>query len=237
MRGKSRKIIELKNVHKVYHLREGEIPIPALKEVNLDIHDGEFIVILGASGSGKSTLMNMIGALDVPTEGKIYLEGKDISKFSESKLAQARGKKIGFVFQQFNLVPILDALRNVTLPMIFQDVSEEKRVARAKELLGLVGLKERTTHRPTELSGGEQQRVAISRALANDPDIILADEPTGNLDSKTGKQIMEIISKLHKEEGKTIILVTHDVNLLKYAYRTIYLKDGVVIKDNHRKRR
>jgi putative ABC transport system ATP-binding protein len=221
MRGKSRKIIELKNVHKVYHLREGEIPIPALKEVNLDIHDGEFIVILGASGSGKSTLMNMIGAL----------------KFSESKLAQTRGKKIGFVFQQFNLVPILDALRNVTLPMIFQDVSEEKRIARAKELLRLVGLKERVTHKPTELSGGEQQRVAISRALANDPDIILADEPTGNLDSKTGKQIMEIISKLHKEEGKTIILVTHDVNLLKYAYRTIYLKDGMVIKDNHKKRR
>lgn len=228
-------IIELRNVKKIYHL--GKVPVQALKGVNLKIFQGDFAIILGKSGSGKSTLMNMVGALDTPSKGEILLEGHDIKKFSESALAQFRGKKIGFVFQQFNLMPILSASQNVSLPMMFQNISDKQRTKRAEELLGIVGLKERMNHKPTELSGGEQQRVAIARALSNDPDVILADEPTGNLDSKTGKSIMEILKKLHKKEKKTIILVTHDINLVKYAHRTIYLKDGNIIKDNHIKKR
>ena len=226
-------IIELQNLWKTYHL--GEVPINALKGINIKVYRGDFIIILGKSGSGKSTLMNMIGALDIPTRGKIFLDGKDISHFDESTLAQVRGRKIGFVFQQFNLMPVLSASENVSLPMLFQDKSSHERKKRAEELLKLVGLEKRGKHRPAELSGGEQQRVAIARALANDTDIILADEPTGNLDSNTGLQIMTLLSKLHHEQGKTIILVTHDVNLVKYAHRTIYLKDGVVVSDNHHK--
>ena len=224
-------VIELRNVWKTYKL--GKIPVHALSGVDLKIHKGEFMTVLGASGSGKSTLMNMIGALDVPSKGYIYLDGKDISKLGESTLAQIRGKKIGFVFQQFNLIPILDAVQNVALPMLFQDVPEKDE--KARKLLELVGLKERMEHKPTELSGGEQQRVAIARALANDPDVILADEPTGNLDSNTGKQIMELIGRLQKEEKKTVIMVTHDINLIKYTHRTIYLKDGKIIKDGEGK--
>ncbi len=227
-------VIELKNLWKTYSL--GNVPLHALKGVNLKIYKGEFLVVLGKSGSGKSTMMHMIGALDTPTKGAILLDGKDISELNESALAQIRGKKIGFVFQQFNLMPILDAMQNVALPMLFQNIDLETREKRAKDLLTLVGLGKRMVHKPTELSGGEQQRVAIARALSNDPEVILADEPTGNLDSNTGKQIMQLLLKLHKEEKKTIILVTHDVNLVKYAYRTIYLKDGVIIKDTNHKR-
>jgi len=234
MEEKKRKVIELKSLYKTY--RAGKVPVTALKNINVDVYEGDFIVILGASGSGKSTMMNMIGALDDPTKGKIYLDGEDVSKFSESELAQARGKKIGFVFQQFNLMPILDAVGNVTLPMTFQNIEEGEREKTARKLLEKVGLGERMDHRPAELSGGEQQRVAIARALANNPEIILADEPTGNLDSKTGLQIMTLISKLQKEEKKTVILVTHDTNLVKYAHRTIILKDGMIIQDNHKKR-
>ncbi len=232
MKRKEVPIIELKNVYKTYYL--GKTTVQAIKGINLKVYEGDFIVILGKSGSGKSTMMNLIGALDVPTQGKIFLEGKDITSFSESDLAQIRGSMIGFVFQQFNLMPILSAKENVSLPMLFQEIPSYEREKRAEGILKLVGLERRTKHKPTELSGGEQQRVAIARALANDTEVILADEPTGNLDSVTGKQIMELLSKLHKQ-GKTIILVTHDINLVKYGHRTIYLKDGIIISDNHKK--
>jgi putative ABC transport system ATP-binding protein len=174
--------------------------------------------------------MNQVGVLDLPSKGEIFLEGKQISLLSESDLAQLRGRKIGFIFQQFNLISTLTALENVVMPAIFQDVSEEKRLKRAKELLKMVDLEDRMYHRPNELSGGQQQRVAIARALINDPEIILADEPTGNLDSKSGRQVMQMLADLHTKEGKTIILVTHDVELVKYSEKTIYLKDGEVVK-------
>ncbi|RLG11088.1 lipoprotein-releasing system ATP-binding protein LolD [Candidatus Pacearchaeota archaeon] len=228
---KKEPLIELKNIKKTYHL--GKVPLDALKGINLKVYPQDFIIILGKSGSGKSTLMNMIGALDSPTHGKIFLNGKDIFHFNESALAQLRGQKIGFVFQQFNLMPILNASQNVSLPMMFQNIPSNERENRGKELLKLVGLENRMNHKPAELSGGEQQRVAVARSLANDPEVILADEPTGNLDSKTGRQIMELLKKLHEKKKKTIILVTHDINLIKYAHRTIYLKDGMIIKDNH----
>ena len=223
-------IIKLKNVHKSYQM--GESIVHALGGVNLTIEEGDFVVILGPSGSGKSTMMNMVGALDTPTKGTIYLEGKDISKLHESNLAQIRGMKIGFVFQQFNLMPFLNAVQNVALPMIFQNKTKKEREDRARELLIMVGLKERLDHRPNQLSGGERQRVAIARALSNDPKVILADEPTGNLDSKTGEQIMTIFEKLYREEKKTIILVTHDSHLVKYSHRAIYLKDGVIVRED-----
>jgi putative ABC transport system ATP-binding protein len=230
---KGQPIIELKNVWKTYD--QGEVPVHALKGIDLRIYEGDFVVILGKSGSGKSTLMNMIGALDTPSKGKIFLSGADIKSFSESSLAQVRGSTIGFVFQQFNLMPILSAVENVALPMFFQGIPSIDRIKRSEELLGLVGLGSRMYHKPTELSGGEQQRVAIARALSNNTAIILADEPTGNLDSNTGEQIMQLLSALHKKDKKTIILVTHDINLVKYAHRTIYLKDGIITSDNHHK--
>ena len=188
------------------------------------------MAIIGPSGSGKSTLMNQVGILDVPSKGNVYLDGKNISDFSESALAKVRGEKIGFVFQQFNLIPTLTALENVVLPTIFQNKPEEVRDKKAIDLLTSVGLKERLNHKPNELSGGQQQRVAISRALINDPEIILADEPTGNLDSSSGKQIMEMLTLLHKRDKKTIILVTHDIHLVRYSHRTIHLKDGRIEK-------
>jgi len=223
-------IIELKDVYKIYKM--GKVDVPALQGVSLIIKQKDFLAIMGPSGSGKSTLMYLVGVLDIPTSGKIFLDGKDISKMPESTLAQIRGRKIGFVFQRFNLIPTLTALENVTLPMAFQRVSEAKRLARAKELLDLVGLKERMHHRPNELSGGEQQRVAIARALSNDPEVILADEPTGNLDSKTGDQIMKLLVDLHKKEKKTIIVVTHDADIARYADKKVVLKDGKVLKDH-----
>jgi putative ABC transport system ATP-binding protein len=223
-----KEIIELKDVWKTYHM--GKMSLDVLKGINLEINKNEFVAIVGPSGSGKSTLMNQVGVLDVPSKGQILLDNKDISKYSESELAQIRGRKIGFIFQQFNLIPTLTALENVTLPTIFQNVPEEVRLRRAKKLLTDVGLGERMNHRPNELSGGQQQRVAICRALVNNPEIILADEPTGNLDSASGKQIMELLSRLHSEEKKTIILVTHDIELVRYAHRTIFIKDGLVTK-------
>jgi len=183
---------------------------------------------MGPSGSGKSTLLHMIGALDTPTKGKVYIAGKDISRYSEDELAGIRGKNIGFVFQQFNLFPNLTAQENVILPMVFQKSPEKERVKRARELLFSLGLEDRIHHRPAELSGGEKQRIAIARALANDPEIIVADEPTGNLDSETGKKIMEVLRTLNKEEGKTLILVTHDPNIAKLAEKTIHIKDGKI---------
>lgn len=221
-------IIKLENVWKIYKM--GEVEVPALRGLNLKIKRGEFIAVQGASGSGKSTALNSIGCLDVPTKGRVYLEDKDISKLPESELAQIRGKKIGFIFQQFNLISTLTALENVTLPMIFQNISSEKRVKKAKELLEMVELGDRINHKPNEMSGGQQQRVAIARSLANDPEVILADEPTGNLDSKTGETVINFLDKLHKEKKTTIIMVTHDANLAKHAQRIEYLKDGVIIQ-------
>lgn len=224
----TKKIIQLKDVWKIY--RMGEVEVPALKGININIYEKEYVSVIGASGSGKSTTMNMIGCLDNPTKGNIYLKDINIKKLTESKLAQIRGQEIGFVFQTFNLIPSLDAVENVSLPMMFQEITQTKRKERAEYLLESVGLKHRMYHKPSQMSGGEMQRVAVARALANNPKIILADEPTGNLDSKNGKQIMEILRKLHKEENKTIVLVTHDISLAKGTDREIKLKDGMVVR-------
>jgi len=224
-------VLSLKNVSKVYQL--GKVELVALKGINLDIYQGDFVTIMGPSGSGKSTLLNLIGCLDSPTKGKVFLKGKDISLMSESQLSQFRGKTIGFVFQEFNLLPQLDALENVALPMVFQEVSQEKRREKAKELLTLVELDERMLHQPAELSGGERQRVAIARSFANSPEIIIADEPTGNLDSTTGKKVMEILTDFHKKEGKTMIVVTHDPHIADYSEIIVNIKDGQIIA-NHK---
>lgn len=220
-------VLEVKDVWKIYKV--GEEEVAALAGVSLKINEGEFISIMGPSGSGKSTLMNMIGLLDRPTKGKVFLEGKNTSEMSEKELAKARGRKIGFVFQKYNLINTLTALENVTLPMIFQKISEEERVKRARGLLKIVNMSHRENHKPSELSGGEQQRIAIARALAMNPKIILADEPTGNLDSKTEKKIMEIFIQLNKKFGHTVILVTHDPEVASYAQKIIRIKDGKII--------
>jgi putative ABC transport system ATP-binding protein len=220
------KAVQLKDVWKIYRL--GKVELVVLKGINLEIPKGDFIAIMGASGSGKSTLMYIIGCLDVPSRGKIFLGGRDISAFSENQLAQVRGKKIGFVFQQFNLLPNLNALENVMLPMVFQGVKDEERKERARNLLKAVHLENRFYHKPSELSGGERQRIAIARALANDPEVVLADEPTGNLDSATGKMIMEILTDLHRKGGRTIIVVTHDPNIAGYSQKIIQIKDGQI---------
>lgn len=216
-------IIKLDKVHKEYAM--GDSIIKALNGVEATIKKGDFIAIVGPSGSGKSTMMNMVGALDIPTFGKIFLDEKNIASMHESELAQIRGKKIGFIFQTFNLIPTLTAMENVALPMMFQKVPKHKRNERAKELLKKVGLSERMDHLPSELSGGQRQRVAIARALSNDPDVILADEPTGNLDSKTGKEILQMFIQLNKE-GKTIIIVTHDDDVARHAGKVLKMKDG-----------
>ncbi len=222
-------IIRLEDVWKIYKM--GEVEVQALRGLTLDIKKGEFVAIMGPSGSGKSTAVNMVGCLDVPTRGKVFLDGHDISLLSESNLAQIRGRKIGFIFQQFNLISTLSALENVALPMMFQGLDLRKRQKKASKLLELVDLGNRLDHRPSELSGGQQQRVAIARALANDPEVILADEPTGNLDSKTGTNVMDFLKKLNKEEKRTIVMVTHDPNVAKQAARTTYLKDGKAVLD------
>lgn len=216
----------MENVWKVYQF--GKIELAVLKDVSLEVAPGAFVVILGPSGSGKSTMLHMVGCLDLPTRGKIFLDNRDISQMSEDELAKNRGQKIGFIFQQFNLLPNLSALENVMMPMIFQGKSEEERQERAKFLLNSLGLGERIFHRPTELSGGEQQRIAIARALSNNPEIIVADEPTGNLDSTTGKKIMEILVNLHQNEGKTIVVVTHDPTIANYSDQVVNIKDGQI---------
>lgn len=226
--------IQIKDVWKTYTI--GDNKVHALRGMNLEVRKGEFLAIMGPSGSGKSTAMNMIGCLDLPTKGSVYLAGKDISKMAESRLAQIRGKKIGFIFQKFNLINTLTAKENIMLPMMFQNISAEERSKKADLLLKLVDLDERKNHRPTELSGGQQQRVAIARSLANDPEVILADEPTGNLDSKTGENVMHFLEKLHKEKGTTIVMVTHDEDVAKHADRIENLKDGEIIKTLKRKR-
>lgn len=219
-------LIKLDNVCKEYEM--GDSKVKALCNVNLEINKGDFLAIIGPSGSGKSTMMNLVGALDLASKGDIYLGKQDIEHLEESELAQIRGRRIGFVFQTFNLIPILNAIENVALPMMFQDKEKEEREEKAISLLKKVGLSHRLYHIPAELSGGERQRVAIARALSNDPEIILADEPTGNLDSKTGEEIMEMLIKLNKE-GKTIILVTHDMEKAKHAKKIIRLKDGEIV--------
>jgi len=219
-------IVKIENVWKVYKM--GEIEVNALKGISLDIKKGEFIAITGASGSGKSTMMNIVGCLDIPTKGVIYLEGNDISHMSESDLAQIRAKKIGFIFQQFNLINTLSALENVMLPLEFQNISTDAARKKGEQLLKIVGLSDRMHHRPSQLSGGQQQRVAIARSLSNDPEVILADEPTGNLDSKSGAEVISLLEDLWRNEGKTVIMVTHDMGLAKHAKRQVKLKDGQI---------
>ena len=223
-------VIKLENVWRVYQL--GKVELTALKGANLEVAPGAFVTVMGPSGSGKSTLLNMIGCLDFPTQGKVFLKGKDISLLSEDELSQLRGKTIGFVFQEFNLFSHLTAMENVTLPMIFQGVPLQERQRRAKELLTSVGLENRMLHDPSELSGGERQRVAVARAFANDPELVIADEPTGNLDSITGKKIMEVLTDFHKKEGKTIVVVTHDPNIASYSEEIVNIKDGQIVT-NH----
>lgn len=222
-------IIRLKNVWKIY--KEGEEgEVDALKDISLDVASGDFVAIMGPSGSGKSTGMNLIGSLDTPSRGTVYLGEHDISELDESDLAIVRGKKIGFIFQQFNLIPNLTAKENIILPMVFQDTDEYDREKRARELLKLVELQDRADHYPSELSGGQQQRVAIARSLANDPEVILADEPTGNLDTVTGDAVMKLLDDLNKR-GKTIIMITHEPELAERHARTIYwIKDGKIEK-------
>jgi putative ABC transport system ATP-binding protein len=232
MKKAQKSIIKLENVWKIYEM--GDVKVEALRGLSLDVKKHEFVAIKGPSGSGKSTAVNMVGCLDIPSTGRILLDGEDISLMGESELAQIRGRKIGFVFQKFNLIPTLTAMENVMLPMVFQGTTTEDRQKRAKELLTLVELGDRIDHRPSELSGGQQQRVAIARSLANDPEVILADEPTGNLDSKTGQMVMFFLKKLHKT-GKTIIMVTHDDKLAKHADRIEHLIDGKI--EQKRKKR
>jgi len=224
-------LVVLENVTKIYKM--GSEEIKALDDLSLEIRDGEILVVMGPSGSGKSTFLHLVGCLDRPTSGKILIDGKDISNLRERELARIRNRTIGFVFQQFNLLPRLTALENVELPMIYAGIPKRKRVERAKKLLEMVGLSDRMKHRPSQLSGGQQQRVAIARALANDPRIILADEPTGNLDTKSGEVVINILRDLNRK-GLTIVIVTHDPDITIIAHRVIHLKDGKIIKEEVR---
>ena len=219
-------IVKVHGVKKAY--RMGKVIVPALRGVSFEVEEGEFLAVLGPSGSGKSTLLHLIGCLDRPDEGKIFIDGSDLLKLSDEELAELRLRKIGFVFQFFNLLPRLTAIRNVELPLLIAGVSEKEARERAMEMLRLVGLEARVNHRPTELSGGEQQRVAIARALINNPKIVLADEPTGNLDTKSGWEIVQLMKRLNKERGQTFIVVTHDPHIAETADRILYLKDGLI---------
>ena len=219
-------IITVDNVNKTY--KNGSLELQVLKNISFKVDKGEFLAIMGSSGSGKSTMMNILGCLDNQYEGKYILDGIDISKSTENELSEIRNKKIGFIFQSFNLLPRLTALENVELPLVYSSIPKEERHKRANELLEMVGLKDRTHHRPNELSGGQRQRVAIARALVNNPSIILADEPTGNLDSKSEAETIEILQKLNKM-GKTIVIVTHEPNIGEIAQRKIVFKDGEII--------
>ena len=221
--------IRLDGVHKTYDL--GEMKVHALRGVTMEIRKGEFVAIMGASGSGKSTLMNVLGCLDKPTKGHYYLDGQDVSGLTKSELAKVRSKKIGFVFQQFNLLARTSALENVELPTLYAGVPVEERAPRALDALNKVGLGQRTGHFPSQLSGGQQQRVAIARALVNRPSILLADEPTGNLDSRTSVEIMDIFQKLNSEQGLTVIIVTHEPDIAQYAKRAMEFRDGRCRKD------
>lgn len=222
-------LIEIQNVSKIYKMEDVEVS--ALKNVNLKVGKGERVALMGPSGCGKSTLLHIIGCLDRPTKGKVMIEGKNASDLDDNQLAKIRGNKIGFVFQFFYLIPTLSALRNVMLPMNFAGKLKNEKEKRARELLKMVGIEKRVDHLPSQLSGGERQRVAIARAMVNSPEIILADEPTGNLDSKSGKEILEILMRLNKEEKVTLVIVTHDKIIADHAERIIYLKDGEIIKE------
>jgi len=209
----------------------GEVPVPALRGINFEVSSEDFTVVLGVSGSGKTTLLNIIALLDRPTEGTVFVDGLDASELDDKELANLRLKKFGFMFQTFQLVPWLTALKNVEVPLTIAGVTREEREERAKDLLNLVGLTERINHRPLQMSGGEQQRVAVARALVNNPEIIVGDEPTGNLDSKTGMEIISLLHKLNDEKKVTIVIVTHDVTYASKARRTVYLKDGLIVKE------
>jgi len=222
-------LLEFKGITKDYKL--GKTVVRALRGLDLTIKEGEVIAIMGPSGSGKSTLMHIVGALDTPTGGTAFLDGQDLQQLRERQLVTLRGKKVGFVFQTFNLIQTLSAQQNVELPMIFQGIRKGERARRAKELLSKVGLADRVRHRPNELSGGERQRVAIARALANDPEIILADEPTGNLDSESGAPILALLKKLSTDDGRTVIIVTHDPDATAIADRIVRLRDGCVVEE------
>lgn len=219
-------LLRLEDVWKIYKM--GEVEVSALRGVNVEIKKGDFVAIIGASGSGKSTMMNLMGCLDIPSKGNIYLKSQDISELSESDLASFRGKTIGFIFQQYNLIPTISAFDNVKLPLEFLEYDDKEATNRAREILTMVGLKDYMRHRPTQLSGGQQQRVAIARSLVSDPEIVLADEPTGALDSVTGREVLEMLHNLWNEHGKTIIMVTHNLNNAKYAKTIIELKDGMI---------
>jgi len=221
-------IIHLEDIRKSYYLGKQELPV--LKGISLDIFKNEYVALMGPSGSGKSTLMNIIGCLDSPSGGKYLLNGQDVSRMADNDLAEVRNKEIGFVFQQFNLLPRLTAAENVALPLVYSGIGKKERQDRALEVLKRVRLEDRSHHKPNELSGGQAQRVAIARALINNPSIILADEPTGNLDTKTSYEIMEILSKIHKD-GNTVILVTHEEDISQYAHRVIRLRDGLIETD------
>lgn len=227
MSDKKKRVIDLKHIVKRFYIGQpNELEI--LHKIDLSVEKGEFISIVGESGSGKTTLMNIIGALDRPTEGEYYLEGTDVSLAKDKKLSELRNQKIGFIFQTYNLIARTTALSNVELPMLYAGAAKAERTARAQELLAMVGMEDRMQHRPDELSGGQKQRVAIARAMANDPAILLADEPTGALDSKTGRTIMDIFHRLNKEQGKTIVLITHSVELAEETSRVVTLRDGEV---------
>ena len=220
-------MIALEGVTKTY--RMGRLEVPALRGIDLHIGQGEFVAIMGASGSGKSTLMNILGCLDVPTGGRYLLDGTDVAKFDDDQLARIRNRKIGFVFQSFNLIPRTSALHNVEMPLVY--AGERGRTERAREALGSVGLADRAHHQPTELSGGQQQRAAIARALVTNPAILLADEPTGNLDSVSSVEIMRLLANLNAERGRTVVLITHEQDIARFAKRVVELRDGRVVRD------
>lgn len=220
-------MIKVKDLKKIYQL--GSVEVPALQGVSFSIDRGEVVAIMGQSGSGKSTLMNILGCLDLPTSGEYYLEGKDIARMEDDELAKIRNQKIGFIFQQFNLLPRISVRRNTEMPLLYNGSKPQKEIdERTESILEAVGLKDRMNHRPTELSGGQQQRVAIARALINEPSLLLADEPTGNLDSHTGEEILNLLLRLNKERGVTLIIVTHDSSIAAHTQRVIRLRDGII---------